>query len=75
MHGYALEQLHSNLETPGSNILDVGCGSGYLSAVMARFTPDSTVIGIDIYPDLIELSKKNVKKGVRYGLQILVASS
>lgn len=33
MHAYALESLHSKL-VPGAKVLDVGSGSGYLTAVM-----------------------------------------
>jgi len=31
MHAYCLEWLQDRLQ-PGSRVLDVGCGSGYLSA-------------------------------------------
>lgn len=34
MHAYALETLASHLQ-PGSKVLDVGSGSGYLTACMA----------------------------------------
>ena len=34
MHAYALENLKERLH-PGSKVLDVGCGSGYLAACMA----------------------------------------
>ena len=34
MHGYALEWLAEHLQ-PGRKVLDVGCGSGYLTACFA----------------------------------------
>jgi predicted methyltransferase len=34
MHGYALEWLAEHLH-PGRKVLDVGCGSGYLTACFA----------------------------------------
>jgi protein-L-isoaspartate(D-aspartate) O-methyltransferase len=64
MHGCALEQLLPNLETENARILDVGCGSGYLAAVMARIRPDSHVYGIDNIPDLVALSIINTRKEV-----------
>jgi SAM-dependent methyltransferase/glycosyltransferase involved in cell wall biosynthesis len=44
----------------GSSILDVGCGSGWLSEYFARLGYDVT--GIDISPDLIEMSRERVAK-------------
>ena len=48
----------------GSRILDVGCGSGWLSEFFARLGYDVT--GIDISPDLIEISCARVAR-VAYG--------
>jgi glycosyltransferase involved in cell wall biosynthesis/SAM-dependent methyltransferase len=43
----------------GSRILDVGCGSGWLSEWFARFGYDVT--GVDISPDLIEMSRERLQ--------------
>lgn len=67
MHAYALELLRDQLK-PGSHILDVGSGSGYLTACFARFLnggePPSPakgiVVGIEHHPSLVELGIKNV---------------
>ncbi|HKG15323.1 MAG TPA: methyltransferase domain-containing protein, partial [Pyrinomonadaceae bacterium] len=48
----------------GSRILDVGCGSGWLSEFFARLGYDVT--GIDISPDLIEIARARVES-VAYG--------
>lgn len=45
---------------PGSKILDVGCGSGWLSEYFARLGYDVT--GIDISPDLIEMSRERLAR-------------
>ncbi|MGH9967891.1 MAG: methyltransferase domain-containing protein [Pyrinomonadaceae bacterium] len=50
---------------PGSRILDVGCGSGWLSEYFARL--GYYVKGIDISPDLIEMSRERVAR-VPYGV-------
>jgi len=55
-----------NLALPaGSKILDVGCGSGWLSEYFARLGYE--VKGIDISPDLIDMSRERVA-GVPYGV-------
>ena len=50
---------------PGSRILDVGCGSGWLSEYFARL--GYVVKGIDISPDLIQMSRERVER-VPYGV-------
>jgi 2-polyprenyl-3-methyl-5-hydroxy-6-metoxy-1,4-benzoquinol methylase len=49
---------------PGRRILDVGCGSGWLSEYFARL--GYVVKGIDISPDLIQMSEERVAR-VPYG--------
>lgn len=56
MHGYALEYLKDYI-TQGSNVLDVGSGSGYLTACMAQmqnFT--GKTVGIEHIPQLVHQS-------------------
>jgi protein-L-isoaspartate(D-aspartate) O-methyltransferase len=60
MHGYALEWLAEHLR-PGSTALDVGCGSGYLTAVMAEMC--GSCHGIDHIEGLVALSRENILKG------------
>ncbi|HEX8118475.1 MAG TPA: methyltransferase domain-containing protein, partial [Pyrinomonadaceae bacterium] len=49
---------------PDRTILDVGCGSGWLSEYFARLGYDVT--GIDISPDLVEVARERVAR-VPYG--------
>ena len=49
---------------PDRRILDVGCGSGWLSEYFARLGYDVT--GIDISPDLVEVARERVER-VPYG--------
>ncbi|GHJ86454.1 hypothetical protein NliqN6_2856 [Naganishia liquefaciens] len=73
MHAHALEDLEDFLR-PGMRVLDVGCGSGYLTAVMHRMVSPTdsdikgTVIGIDHLSGLTDLSVRNLKNdGVETG--------
>ena len=62
MHVMCLEELESHLQ-PGAKVLDVGSGSGILCTAFGKMVADQgKVIGIDIYPELVEQSIENVKK-------------
>jgi protein-L-isoaspartate(D-aspartate) O-methyltransferase len=64
MHGYALEWLEEYLR-PGSRVLDVGSGSGYLTVSFALMLgPDAPgkVVGIDHVPQLVDDSIGNIRK-------------
>ncbi|EQC39267.1 hypothetical protein SDRG_03471 [Saprolegnia diclina VS20] len=61
-HAQVIELLEPHLQ-PGHAAIDVGCGSGYLTAAMALLVGDSGhVTGVDIVPSLLELSQRNVAK-------------
>lgn len=63
MHGYALQQLKNNLRE-GASALDIGSGSGYLTACMAVMVGETgKVIGIEHIPELVDQAKKNIAKG------------
>ena len=62
MHCRALEELREQLR-PGCRALDIGSGSGYLTAAMAALVgATGKAIGIDHIPDLVEWSRGNVKR-------------
>jgi ubiquinone/menaquinone biosynthesis C-methylase UbiE len=45
----------------GKQILDVGCGSGVTSLVLAEANPNATIIGIDISPVSIALARERLQ--------------
>ena len=65
MHAHALDILSKHLK-PNSNILDVGAGSGFLTACFARFIQEKAklentevtgkIIGIEHHPKLVEFA-------------------
>ena len=62
MHARCLEILKEHLR-PGMRALDVGSGSGYLSACMALMVGDEgKVVGIDHVKELVQWSKENLIK-------------
>ena len=79
MHAHALEDLLPALKAASESadvkqlaILDVGCGSGYLTACFGRLVDKGSptnligkpgkVYGIDYIPELVDLSKTNIMK-------------
>ena len=56
-HALTLEILYQFIH-PSCRILDVGCGTGYLSQCFARLNPTGKVLGIDFHRDLITKAKK-----------------
>ncbi|KAF8424117.1 protein-L-isoaspartate O-methyltransferase [Tirmania nivea] len=62
IHANALETLKEYIK-PGSNVLDIGSGSGYLCAVIAHLVaPNGKVTGIDHIPQITSLSIANLRK-------------
>lgn len=63
MHASAAESLLPYLSRPDARILDIGSGSGYLTAVLASLIgPPGRVIGIDHIQGLVDLANKNMAK-------------
>lgn len=67
-HAYALELLVEKFKN-GGKALDVGSGSGYLTACLARAnrkaanasaSTEKLVVGIEHQPELVELAIRNI---------------
>ncbi|XP_046474484.1 protein-L-isoaspartate(D-aspartate) O-methyltransferase isoform X1 [Neodiprion pinetum] len=62
MHAYALTMMTEQLSRKGAHALDVGSGSGYLTACMAHMVGSGgLVVGLEHIPELVEDSRKNVE--------------
>jgi len=73
MHAYASEHLLPLLR-PGAKVLDVGSGSGYLTAVFHHLVSSDgqhgKVTGIEHVPELVEWSEVNLKNdGLGHALE------
>ncbi|XP_067017645.1 protein-L-isoaspartate(D-aspartate) O-methyltransferase-like [Acropora muricata] len=63
MHVYALQQLENHL-TEGACALDVGSGSGFLTAAMAYMVGETgKVYGVDHIDQLVKDAIANIKRG------------
>ena len=62
MHASACESLLPFLK-PGSRVLDVGSGSGYLTHVLAELVkPGGTVVGLEHIQPLVDIGTANTRK-------------
>lgn len=58
-HYFLLEQLKRNGVKSNSNILEIGCGIGTMTNLIAPLVPKGCLTSTDISPKSIELAKKN----------------
>ncbi|RAL47555.1 hypothetical protein DM860_011293 [Cuscuta australis] len=62
MHAMCLELLKDRLQ-PGMHALDIGSGTGYLTACFAQMVgPQGRAVGVEHIPELVALSVENVQK-------------
>ena len=62
MHAYALETLRDRL-VDGAKVLDVGSGSGYLTACMTHMVgPQGIVLGVEHIKELVTQSEANIRR-------------
>jgi len=62
------QQLNEQQQHSVVRVLDVGCGSGYLTACLGRLLRElnvkqGAVYGMDIHPELVALTRSNMLKG------------
>eukprot|EP00252_Welwitschia_mirabilis_P024057 TRINITY_DN6999_c0_g1_i1.p1 TRINITY_DN6999_c0_g1~~TRINITY_DN6999_c0_g1_i1.p1 ORF type:complete len:216 (+),score=53.46 TRINITY_DN6999_c0_g1_i1:188-835(+) len=63
MHAYCLDYLSEHLK-PGMSALDIGSGSGYLTAIFALMVGESgRAVGVEHVAALVERSIESIKKG------------
>ena len=51
-----LEKMHF---APNDNVLDVGCGSGWLSRRLAKMVPEGRVVGMDVSDEMIRIARRH----------------
>ncbi|KAI9108822.1 hypothetical protein K1719_020127 [Acacia pycnantha] len=62
MHAMCLQLLEQNLQ-PGMHALDVGSGTGYLTACFALMVgPEGCAVGVEHIPELVSSSLENIQK-------------
>ncbi|KAB1217272.1 Protein-L-isoaspartate O-methyltransferase [Morella rubra] len=68
MHATCLQLLEENLQ-PGMHALDVGSGTGYLTACFALMVgPQGRAVGVEHIPELVSSSIENIQKSAAAAL-------
>jgi arsenite methyltransferase len=44
---------------PTDNVLDVGCGSGWLARRLGKLAPEGRVVGMDISDEMVRIARRN----------------
>jgi trans-aconitate 2-methyltransferase len=57
-YGWALEQLERLPLAAGEVVLDAGCGSGRVTAELARRVPHGRVYGVDVAPSMVSHARQ-----------------
>jgi len=59
---------------PGQRVLDVGCGSGWTTALLDELTgPDGSVVGVELEEDLAQWGRSNLEAAGRGGVVVRTA--
>ncbi|MGA9761856.1 MAG: methyltransferase domain-containing protein [Gaiellaceae bacterium] len=53
-------RLAEGIEREPGSILDLGCGTGFLTALLAKRFPQARLVAVDFAPAMIELARKRV---------------
>ena len=71
---WLIRRLFSNPSRLAHDILDIGCGQGYMAAALIKMTGDSTTnyVGTDISPNVINKALANISEGLRNQIQFHV---
>jgi len=67
-HGEEMEESHLPITlpvldmmklVPDDNVLDVGCGAGWLARLLSERVPEGRVVGIDISDEMVRRARRN----------------
>jgi len=53
---------------PDDNVLEIGTGTGYLSACLAELAAE--VLSVEIQPELMQIAEQNIKRASRHSIEL-----
>jgi 23S rRNA (uracil-5-)-methyltransferase RumA len=73
LYNKALDYVFEKNELQDKVVMDLFCGTGTIGQILAKRSPKTKIIGVDIVPEAIADSKKNAKRNSIEGLQFFAA--
>lgn len=71
-HKWGVNRI-ANLNLNGNErVLDIGCGVGNITAIIARYLPGGSVVGIDSSPEMVRQAEKNYPASRHPNLSFIV---
>jgi trans-aconitate methyltransferase len=68
----AAEEMIEKIQFSGrESVLDIGCGEGKITALIAKKVPQGKILGIDISPSMIQFAKDNFPSSIHKNLNFL----
>lgn len=58
-----LHKLKREMNQPPRSILEIGCGTGYLTEQLGHLFPHSHIIGVDLAPAMLKVSRQTYPQG------------
>jgi len=56
---FLVETILTSCKADNQNVLELGSGNGIISIMLSHYRPNWKIVGIEIQPELVELSKEN----------------
>jgi 23S rRNA (uracil1939-C5)-methyltransferase len=73
LYNKALDYVFEGNELQDKVVMDLFCGTGTIGQILAKRSPKTKIIGVDIVPEAIADAKKNAKRNSIEGLQFFAA--
>lgn len=64
MGDHLIQQIHH--DGPLTSILEIGCGTGYVTSQLAQLFPQAEITAIDIAPGMIDYAKSHIKSEIQW---------
>ncbi|TNE53759.1 MAG: 23S rRNA (uracil(1939)-C(5))-methyltransferase RlmD [Bacteroidetes bacterium] len=61
LYEQALNYVFEDLDLSGKVVMDLFCGTGTIGQLLARRSPESEIIGVDIVPEAIQNAQENAR--------------
>lgn len=73
LYDKALDYVFENNDLSEKVVMDLFCGTGTIGQILAKRSPGTQVIGVDIVPEAIEDARKNAERNAIPGVQFFAA--